>query len=123
MVPDVNKPSVKFDVEDGKIVFGMSAIKNVGINAVKEIERAHKKLDRNFKSIFDFTSNVDNHIVNKRALEGLVLSGAFDSVDGNRAENFASIETALSFGTKIQAANMFNCNPLVSSKPNIKFIF
>lgn len=106
MVPDINKPTVKFTVENGKIIFGMSAIKNVGINAVKEIERTHKNLERNFKSIFDFTSNVDTHIVNKRAIEGLVLAGAFDSVKGNRAQNFSEIEHAISFGSKVRSANM-----------------
>lgn len=104
LTPDVNRPSVKFDVRDGSIVFGMSAIKNVGINAVAEIERAHKELGRNFTSMYDFTSNIDTHIVNKRAMEGLVLSGAFDSVTGDRAQNFAVIEAALSFGSKLQAA-------------------
>ena len=106
MVPDVNKPSVKFTVENGQIVFGMSAIKNVGVNAVKEIETAHKNLERNFKSIYDFTTNTDNHTVNKRALEGLVLAGAFDSINSDRAKNFASIEHALSFGSKVQAATL-----------------
>lgn len=104
LTPDVNRPSVKFDVRDGSIVFGMSAIKNVGVNAVAEIERAHKELGRNFTSMYDFTSNIDTHIVNKRAMEGLVLSGAFDSVTGDRAQNFAAIEAALSFGSKLQAA-------------------
>jgi DNA polymerase III subunit alpha len=103
MIPDVNKPTVKFTVEKGQIVFGMSAIKNVGINAVKEIENIHKNLERNFTSIYDFTSNVDTRIVNKRALEGLVLAGAFDSVKGHRAQNFAAIESALSFGSKVQS--------------------
>jgi DNA polymerase III subunit alpha len=106
MVPDVNKPTVKFTVEDETIVFGMSAIKNVGINAVKEIENAHQALGRNFKSIYDFTSHTDTRLVNKRALEGLVLSGAFDSVKGDRAQNFVAIEHALSFGSKVQAANL-----------------
>ena len=104
MVPDINRPSVKFNVDKGKIVFGMSAIKNVGVNAVKAIEDSHKNLNRNFKSIYDFTSNVDTRIVNKRALEGLVLAGAFDSVDGGRAKNFVAIESALSFGSKVQSA-------------------
>jgi len=104
MVPDVNKPTVKFTVEDGKIIFGMSAIKNVGVNAVKEIEIKHKSLGRNFQSIYDFTSHTDTRLVNKRALEGLVLAGAFDSVKGNRAQNFIAIEHALSFGSKVQAA-------------------
>ncbi len=104
MAPNINHPSVKFTVENGKIVFGMSAIKNVGISAVEEIERAHKKLGRNFTSIYDFTSNVDTRVVNKRALEGLVLAGAFDSVKGTRAQNFEVIEHALSFGSKVQEA-------------------
>lgn len=106
MVPNVNKPSVKFTVENNEIVFGMSAIKNVGVNAVKEIESAHKKLGRNFKSIYDFTTNTDTHLVNKRALEGLVLAGAFDSISIDRAKNFAAIEHALSFGSKVQAATL-----------------
>ncbi len=106
MVPSVNRPSVKFTVDNGEIVFGMSAIKNVGVNAVKEIENSHKNIERNFKSIYDFTSNVDTRIVNKRALEGLVLAGAFDTVKGGRAQNFATIESALSFGSKVQAAKL-----------------
>ena len=106
MLPDVNKPSVKFTVENGNIVFGMSAIKNVGINAVKEIERARKELGRDFKTIFDLTSNIDTRVVNKRAMEGLVLAGALDNLTGTRAQNFASIEHALSFGSKVQNSSL-----------------
>jgi len=98
--PDVNSPSVHFDVENGKIRFGMSAIKNVGISAVEEIIKSREKLGRNFISIFDFCSNVDTRIVNKRGLEGLVLAGAFDSIEKSRAKLFSAIETALDFGSK-----------------------
>ena len=111
-IPDVNHPSVKFTVEDEQIVFGMSAIKNVGIAAVEEIERVHKKLGRNFTSIYDFTSNVDTRAVNKRALEGLVSAGAFDSVKGTRAQNFSAIEHSLSFGSKVQAASLSKVDSL-----------
>ncbi|RJP60545.1 MAG: DNA polymerase III subunit alpha [Ignavibacteriales bacterium] len=100
--PDVNKASVYFTVENGEIIFGMSAIKNVGIKAIEEIKRANEELKRPFKSIYDFCSNVDNRVVNKRALEGLVLAGAFDTVKGDRAQNFAAIEEALQFGNKVQ---------------------
>ncbi len=102
MPPDVNNPSVYFDVEDGKIRFGMSAIKNVGIPAVEEIKRARHELNRNFTSIFDFSTNVDTRIVNKRALEGLVVAGAFDSIDKNRAKLFEAIESVIEFGHKIK---------------------
>ena len=104
--PDVNEPSVNFDVADNKIRFGMSAIKNVGKTAVEEIIKKKKKLDRNFNNIFDFCMNVDTRIVNKRALEGLVLAGAFDSVFKNRATLFESVELALDFGHKIQNSKL-----------------
>ncbi len=112
LTPDVNKPSVKFNVEKSKIIFGMSAIKNVGKNAVEEIEKAHRELGRDFTSIFDFCAAVDTHIVNKRAVEGLVLAGAFDSVKGTRAHNFAAIEQALDFGSKVSASKEFQANSL-----------
>ena len=110
--PDVNNPSVGFTVNDGKIIFGMSAIKNVGIGAVKEIERGHESIERNFTSIYDFCSNVDTRIVNKRALEGLVLAGAFDTCKGYRSQNFRAIEEALVFGGKYQDAKQMHTNSL-----------
>ncbi|MHB1687476.1 MAG: DNA polymerase III subunit alpha [Ignavibacteriaceae bacterium] len=98
--PDVNNPTVSFDVVEEKIRFGMSAIKNVGINAVEEIIRTRNRLERNFTSIFDFCSNVDTRIVNKRTLEGLVIAGAFDNANKNRAQLFEAVENALEFGHK-----------------------
>ena len=52
--PDVNSPTVSFNVENGKIRFGMSAIKNVGIAAVEEMIKSRNALGRDFTSIFDF---------------------------------------------------------------------
>lgn len=103
--PDVNNASVYFSVEDGEIIFGMSAIKNVGVKAIEEIKRANDELGRPFTSIYDFCSNIDTRLVNKRALEGLVLAGAFDNVKGSRAQNLQAIEEALQFGNKVQNAN------------------
>jgi DNA polymerase-3 subunit alpha len=103
--PDVNSPSVYFDVDNGKIRFGMSAIKNVGIAAVEEIIRSRKALGRNYKSIFEFCANVDTRVVNKRGLEGLVYAGAFDSISKKRADLFAAVEEALAFGSRLQSSN------------------
>jgi len=110
--PDVNSPSVYFDVEDGKIRFGMSAIKNVGISAVEEIISSRNLLGRNFTSIFDFCANVDTRIVNKRTLEGLVLAGSFDSITNNRAQMFATVENALEFGHKTRNSTLVAENSL-----------
>ncbi|MDH7605032.1 MAG: OB-fold nucleic acid binding domain-containing protein, partial [Melioribacter sp.] len=113
--PDINHPTVKFQVKDKKIIFGMAAIKNVGIQAVEEIQRAHDALGRDFKSIYDFCANIDTRIVNKRALEGLVLAGALDSCGGTRAQNFAAIEEALEFGSKIKTAKESHADSLFAT--------
>ncbi|OGU54646.1 MAG: DNA polymerase III subunit alpha [Ignavibacteria bacterium RBG_13_36_8] len=114
--PSVNKPTVSFIVENREIVFGMSAIKNVGVGAVQEIARSHNKIGRNFNSIYDFCSYVDTRIVNKRALEGLVLAGAFDSTEGSRAQNFYAITGALNFGSKVNSAKLSQKGSLFGSE-------
>lgn len=110
--PNVNNPTVSFNVEKGKIRFGMSAIKNVGKSAVEEIIRASDSLGRNFTSIFDFCNNVDTRIVNKRTLEGLVLAGAFDSIESNRAKLFTAVENALDWGHKSRNSKLTTANSL-----------
>ncbi len=121
--PDINNPSVKFGVKNKKIIFGMSAIKNVGVNAVEMIKSSHVKLGRNFKSIYDFCANVDNRIVNKRALEGLVLSGAFDLCGGSRAQNFLAVEESLTFGNKVQSVKGSQSDSLFSSDSDAMHIY
>ncbi|MGD8306269.1 MAG: DNA polymerase III subunit alpha [Ignavibacteria bacterium] len=125
--PDVNAPNIDFDVADGKIRFGMSAIKNVGKNAVEEIIKVRSELNRNFKSIFDFCINVDTRLVNKRAMEGLVLAGAFDSIDNNRSSIYLAIEQALEFGHKAQNSKLKEgyslfggANEVIMTEPELK---
>lgn len=100
--PNVNKPSVFFNVEEGKIVFGLSAIKNVGVHAVEDIIRAKDELGRDFESIFDFCANVDMHAANKRVLEGLILAGAFDAIHTNRRQIFLSVPEAIDHGNRFR---------------------
>lgn len=118
--PDVNNPSVNFDVENGKIRFGLSAIKNVGKGAVEEIIRCRNKLGREFKSIFDFCMYVDTRTVNKRAMEGLVTAGAFDSINKNRASLFMAIESALDLGHKCQNSKLVSEESLFGGTTEIK---
>ncbi len=110
--PDINTPSVKFFVRNKQIVFGMSAIKNVGGKAVDNIKESHDKLGRNFTSLFDFCSHIDTRVVNKRALEGLVLAGAFDTLTESRAQTFAAIQEALEFGGKVQGSKKIKVDSL-----------
>jgi DNA polymerase III subunit alpha len=117
--PDVNNPSVNFDAIDGKILFGLSAIKNVGRGAVEEIIKSRNKIGRNFTSIFDFCLNVDTRTVNKRALEGLVIAGAFDSANNNRASLFNSVELALDHAHKIQNSKLTSGDSLFGGTSEI----
>ena len=74
--PDINKSEFSFSIEDGKIRFGMSAIKNVGASAIESIVEARK--DAPFIGFKDFLMKVDLRKVNKKTVESLVKSGAFD---------------------------------------------
>ena len=76
--PDVNESQVDFAVVDGKIRFGLNAVKNVGEATCKAIVAAREE-GGPFASIWDFTERVDPSVANKRALESLVHCGAFDS--------------------------------------------
>lgn len=76
--PDIHQSGVAFQVDkDGKIRFGLMAIKNVGETAVQNILEERKKGE--FSSFHDFCDRVDTKIVNKRVIENLIKSGAFDS--------------------------------------------
>jgi len=101
MPPDVNESFVEFAVvpETGQIRFGMAAIKNVGIGAVEEILRARD--EGQFKDLEDFFSRVNSRIVNRKALESLIKSGAFDRF-GDRAVLLHNLDTLLAFAQRIQ---------------------
>ncbi|MCF6213062.1 MAG: DNA polymerase III subunit alpha [Flavobacteriaceae bacterium] len=108
--PDVNESFLKFSVnKKGAIRFGMAAVKGVGANAVRAIVK-ERKAEGNYRSIFDVTKRVDLRSVNKRVFDGLILSGAFDSLAPvHRSQYFALdeknqtfIEKAIRFGNKYQ---------------------
>jgi DNA polymerase-3 subunit alpha len=99
--PDVNESQVDFAVVDGKIRFGLNAVKNVGEATCRAIVAAREEGGR-FASIWDFTERVDPAVANKRALESLVSSGALDSTRASRKGMLQVLEDALSFGQKQQ---------------------
>ena len=73
--PDVNAGEPDFTVEDGKIVFGLTAIKGLGRGAAEEIVAARKESGP-FKDLFDFCERVDHKIVPEAAIEKLIKAGA-----------------------------------------------
>ena len=99
--PDVNESALDFFVTREKILFGLSAIKGVGTNAVENIIKARESGGK-FLNIFDFISRVNLRLVNKRTLEGLIQSGAFDALHSNRAQLFKAIERITVYGQTVQ---------------------
>ena len=99
--PDVNASRVKFAVQDGKIRFGLAAVKNVGEHAVEAMVEARDQGGA-FQSLLDFTSRVDPRLMNRKALESLVRAGAFDSLGHRRSQLYAVIDAALGHGSSVQ---------------------
>ncbi len=97
--PDVNSSAVDFAVVEGKIRFGLNAVKNVGDAAARSIVAA-REAGGEFKSLWDFTERVDPSVANKRALESLIKCGALDSTGATRRGMFEAIEAALSSGQR-----------------------
>lgn len=95
--PDVNESLIDFSVTDHGIRFGMAAIRNVGAAAVGEILKQREK-DGPFTSLFDFAKRLaGNSLINKRLLESLIQSGAFDSIHPNRRQCWEAIDAALQY--------------------------
>jgi DNA polymerase-3 subunit alpha len=99
--PDVNTSQLDFAVVEGKIRFGLSAVKNVGGPAAQAIIRAREE-GGPFESIWDFCERVDPQASNKRALESLVKCGALDSTKATRKGMLDALEAALSHGQRAQ---------------------
>src|SRR5260221_14379122 len=99
--PDINVSDANFTPHGQAIRFGLAAVKNVGGNAIESIVGGRKKLDRNFKSFYEFCEEVDLRLLNKRVLESLIKSGAMDGF-GRRAQLMQALDTAMEQAQKTQ---------------------
>jgi DNA polymerase III subunit alpha len=100
--PDVNTSAVDFAVVEGKIRFGLNAVKNVGETACRAIIRAREE-GGEFTTVWDFTERVDPQIANRRALESLIKCGALDSTGATRKGMLDVLDQALSIGGRQHA--------------------
>src|SRR3954468_10555903 len=91
--PSVNRSTADFDVEGNTIHYALAALKGVGRQAVEAIVEARG--DRPFHDITDFPSRVNPRAVNKRVLESLAASGAFDALEKNRARVYTGVDAIL----------------------------
>ncbi|MEA2412802.1 MAG: polymerase subunit alpha, partial [Thermoleophilaceae bacterium] len=88
--PDVNESGHDFVVTEGRIRFGLDAVKNVGAAAVDAVIAAREEAGL-FTSIWDFCERVDCRAVNKKAIESLVRCGAFDTLHPGRRRGMLEI--------------------------------
>ncbi|HSC25490.1 MAG TPA: DNA polymerase III subunit alpha [Candidatus Babeliales bacterium] len=96
--PNINQSNIDFSVIDGNILFGLQGIKNVGLAALENITEERTKKGP-FKDLFDFCKRVDLRTANKRVIESLICAGAFDTLHGNRAQQFHEIEHIIDLAT------------------------
>ena len=105
--PNVNTGESRFVAKDGRIQYGLAAIKGVGGHAIDEIVSVRTE-EGPYSSIFDFASKVDTRICNKKTLESLIIAGAFDTIDKNRAQLLYSIDDILAYASRIQEDRRLN---------------
>ena len=92
--PRINESLADFSTKDGNIVYALSAVKNVGEQAMVHLVQMRQK-DGPFKDLFDFARRVNPQMVNKRALENLARAGAFDELNPNRCQVTHSVDLLL----------------------------
>ncbi len=104
--PCVNRSLATFSVKDQKLVYGLGALKNVGVEAMRMIVDARRVdgRDKPFASLFDLAQRVDLKKIGKRPLEMLARAGAFDVLDGNRARVFEGLDALVAWSAAVHEA-------------------
>ena len=99
--PNIQAGEAEFIVKNGKIVFGLLAIKGVGRGAAEEIVRVRKEGGA-FEDFFDFCERIDQKIVPRTAIERLIKAGAFDCTGAKRSQLWDALGGALQAATQAQ---------------------
>src|SRR6476646_2336870 len=117
--PDVNESQLDFAVVEGKIRFGLSAVKHVGEPAARAIIRGREE-GGPFTSIWEFCERVDPPASNKRARESLVKCGALDSTGATRRGMLEALEAALSHGARAQTDRLLGQSSLFGEEEKLE---
>ena len=112
--PDINESLENFTITEGRIRFGLGAIKNVGEAAYHSIIEVRK--ERPFTDLFDFCRRGDLRQVNKRVLENLICAGCFDSLGLTRREALSVLDETLEVAAGLKAAEESSQLTLFSSE-------
>jgi DNA polymerase-3 subunit alpha len=102
--PNINTSEIEFSARDGKILFGLQGIKNVGLAALEVIIKTRQ--EKPFFDLLDFCTRVDLRTVNKRVIESLIATGAMDCFAGNRAQKTNELEKIMSVALEKKEASL-----------------
>ncbi|MEJ2200480.1 MAG: DNA polymerase III subunit alpha, partial [Desulfuromonadaceae bacterium] len=120
--PDINASDRSFTVHGNAIRFGLGAVKGVGAAALESI--LEQRQEEPYASLQDFCERVDLRKVNKKVVEALIKCGAFDSLQGKRAQYLAVLEEVMEIAQKMQRekeagqASLFGTEEIVFHKGN-----
>jgi len=99
--PDVNRSSAMFTPHAKEIIFGLTAIKNLGVNIVDAIIEERQKAGP-FQNLNDLLMRVQHKDLNKKSIEAMTKSGALDSLGADRAQVLANIEEIVKFSQAVK---------------------
>jgi DNA polymerase III subunit alpha len=92
--PDVNQSGLDFTPIGNSILFGLTAVRNVGVGPIEALMKARAE-GGSFKSLADLCDRIDAKLLNKRAMEALIHCGAFDKIQPNRQQAIKDLELVL----------------------------
>jgi DNA polymerase-3 subunit alpha len=128
--PDINRSGVDFTPTGSSILFGLSAVRNVGMGAIEAILLV-READGPFKSLADLcarvacseSDRVDARALNRRALEALIYCGAFDQLEPNRNQSLHDLELVLDWAqsrARDRASGQGNLFDLLAGTPSVQ---
>ncbi len=120
--PDINTSMERFTARDGKIIFALNAIKNVGNRAIEKIVNERKE-NGDYEDFIDFCERVSSEQVNKKCIENLIKAGCFDNLSNgeniNRFDllgNYEIIIDAISSQNKKNYANQVSIFQIITQE-------
>ncbi|HUF56087.1 MAG TPA: DNA polymerase III subunit alpha, partial [Thermohalobaculum sp.] len=100
--PCVNRSAAAFTVREGRILYALGALKNVGVEAMRTIEAARGEGGR-FSDVFDFARRVNLKAIGKRPLDMLVRAGGLDALEKNRARLMQGLDRLIDYSAAVAA--------------------
>ena len=119
--PDINLSAGAFTVEEGKIRFGLAAVKHVSESSV-ELFAAERAENGPFRDMHELCSRAEPGKLNKQALESLARAGALGSLRGSRAQQVAAVDSALEWGARVYRDRQAGQSSLFGSRDGSGFM-